>query len=143
MKIELDLTPTPNPEPLEPHGVDELGPLHDSSTPATGLDIMASAAVAAGVSVAELIGKDRHEPIARPRLVAMWLIRRDLRWSFPHLGRVFGNRDHTTAMAACRRVDCLRNKGDATTLRLIETIERRAPGLASCASEGLRLVRTA
>ncbi len=143
MKIELDLTPTPNPDPLEPHGVDELGPLHDSGTPATGLDILASAAAVVGVSVRELISKDRHRPLARARMVAIWLIRRDLRWSYPHLGRVFGNRDHTTAISACDRIECLRNQGDPTTLRLIEAIERRAPGLASCEPVGLRLVRTA
>jgi chromosomal replication initiator protein len=59
-------------------------------------------------SNAELLSKDRHKSVAFARQVAMYLCRQRLKCSFPELGRAFGNRDHTTVMSACRRVESLR-----------------------------------
>jgi len=138
MEIEIDLAPGPNPDPLEPHSVQE-----HLAFPTTGRDILAAAAAVAGITVDLLVSKDRHRAISRPRQVAIWLIRRDLGWSFPYIGRLVGNRDHTTIMASCRCIDDLKTQGDVVTLRLIAAVERRAPGLASCEPVGPRLVRTA
>jgi len=124
MEIEIDTASRATAEALEPHLVDELGRVPDRDS-LTGLDYITAAAEVAGLTVADLIGKDRHRPISRPRQVAIWLIRRDLRWSLPYLGREFGKRDHTTIMAACRRIDELRNREDSDTLRLIARVEAR------------------
>jgi chromosomal replication initiator protein len=61
-------------------------------------------------SNAELLSKDRHKSVAFARQVAMYLCRQRLKCSFPELGRAFGNRDHTTVMSACRRVESLRRQ---------------------------------
>lgn len=54
--------------------------------------------------VADLIGKSRNQPIVWYRQVAMAVIRTVSGSSYPELGRVFGGRDHTTAMHAVARV---------------------------------------
>ena len=57
-----------------------------------------------------LVGRDRHKTVALARNVAMWLLRKQSEpvRSYPELGRIFGNRDHTTVMAACLRIELRR-----------------------------------
>jgi chromosomal replication initiator protein len=76
------------------------------------------------LSTAELLSKDRHKSVAFARQVAMYLCRQRLKCSYPELGRAFGNRDHTTAMSAVKRVEGLRNKDPRVNAHL-EAIEQR------------------
>jgi chromosomal replication initiator protein len=46
----------------------------------------------------------RIRPVARPRQIAMYLARQITKASYPHIGRHFGGRHHTTAMAGERRI---------------------------------------
>lgn len=55
-----------------------------------------------GVPYADLIGPRRFKPIVRHRQLAMYLAKQFTTASFPEIGRRFGDRDHTTAMHACR-----------------------------------------
>ena len=57
------------------------------------------------VSVTDLVGKRRFRAIAHPRSVAMYLCRKHVQASFPQLGREFGGKDHSTVLAACRKVE--------------------------------------
>ena len=68
-------------------------------------DIQRLVASRMGVTMCDLLS-DRRAP-ARSRQIAMWLTRHLTPASFPAIGRAFGNRDHTTVMQACRRVDAL------------------------------------
>jgi chromosomal replication initiation ATPase DnaA len=52
-----------------------------------------------------LVEHRREKGRAEARAVAMWVARRVFGRSYPELGREFGNRDHTTCMAAVRKVD--------------------------------------
>lgn len=61
-----------------------------------------------GVPVKELMGKKRSRHIARPRQVAMALMRELTQDSFPEIGQAFGGRDHTTVMHACQAIAELR-----------------------------------
>lgn len=56
-----------------------------------------------GVRLADLKATSRARSIARPRMIAMWLIRDLTEASFPEIGRAF-ERDHTTVISAVRRV---------------------------------------
>lgn len=49
-----------------------------------------------------LIGDRRFKAIVLARQEAMFEIRRDTGMSYPRLGQLFGGRDHTTALHACR-----------------------------------------
>jgi hypothetical protein len=68
------------------------------------LAICARVAHMYGISVDELLGESRTKTIAEARAVAMWVTRQELSWSFPEIGRAF-QRDHTTVMHCCQRVD--------------------------------------
>ena len=60
-----------------------------------------------GIAQKDLIGKKRTRTIARPRQMAMALIRELTQDSFPEIGQAFGGRDHTTVMYACEKISQL------------------------------------
>ncbi|OOS20905.1 chromosomal replication initiator protein DnaA [Moraxella pluranimalium] len=60
------------------------------------------------ISPKDMMGKKRARNIARPRQMAMALIRELTRDSFPEIGQVFGGRDHTTVMHACEKIEELK-----------------------------------
>lgn len=52
----------------------------------------------------EMVSARRARDVARPRQVAMYLAKELTPLSLPNIGRLFGKRDHTTVIHACRRV---------------------------------------
>jgi chromosomal replication initiator protein len=72
----------------------------------------------------DLLSKDRHKSVAFARHVAMYLCKQRLKSSFPEIGRAFGNRDHTTVMAAVKKVGVLRTT-DAETRAHLEVLEKK------------------
>ena len=70
---------------------------------ANGAGIIALVAAHFGVPVRCLTGAIRAQRYTRPRFIAMALIRDYLGYSTPQIGRLFGNRDHTTVLAALTR----------------------------------------
>ena len=56
------------------------------------------------VEVAALEGHSRSRAIARPRQVAMYLIREETGASLPQIGDLLGGRDHTTILYGCDRI---------------------------------------
>lgn len=59
------------------------------------------------MSLDDLCGKSRKKEIVKPRQIAMYLLRKENRVSFPTIGEYFGGRDHTTAMHACDKIEKL------------------------------------
>lgn len=68
-----------------------------------------------GIDPGELTGTSRAKRIARPRQVAMHLIRELTDASYKEIARRIGAKNHTTAIAACRRINQLLESD--TTLR--------------------------
>lgn len=56
------------------------------------------------VSVEKIIEKSRAKHIAFPRQVIMYLLREELKMSYPAIGNELGGRDHTTAMHAHNKI---------------------------------------
>jgi len=56
------------------------------------------------VSERELLSNTRKKEIVKPRQVAMYLIREELKGSFPFIAKKFGGKDHTTVIYACEKV---------------------------------------
>ena len=56
------------------------------------------------VKTALLRSKRRHKDIAHARHVAMYLTRELTKASLPHIGKTFGDRDHTSVMHACSKI---------------------------------------
>jgi len=53
---------------------------------------------------ADLIKKSRKKDVVKPRQVAMFLLREELKTSYPAIGEKFGNRDHTTVIHAYEKI---------------------------------------
>jgi chromosomal replication initiator protein len=60
-----------------------------------------------GVKVDDLLSKRRTKSIVIPRQIAIYLARELTNKSLPELGGLFGGRDHTTVLYACRKVEGL------------------------------------
>ena len=70
--------------------------------------------------------RSRRHGIVRPRQIAMWLCRTCIGCSYSKIARRFGGFDHTTVIAAVRRVEILRQrhpKFDSVVLRLKDQAE--------------------
>ncbi|KKK67656.1 hypothetical protein LCGC14_2951890, partial [marine sediment metagenome] len=52
----------------------------------------------------DLMSTSRKKEIVRPRQIAMFLLRQELKASFPFIGRRFGGKDHTTAIYAYEKI---------------------------------------
>ncbi len=53
----------------------------------------------------ELINRSRRKEVVYPRQIAMYLLREELRTSYPAIGTKLGGRDHTTAIHACEKIE--------------------------------------
>jgi chromosomal replication initiator protein len=76
------------------------------------------------LKLADLKSHQRHQAVARPRQIAMYLARKLVKASYPELGSKFGGKDHTTVLAACRKIDQLLTS-DPKTRNVVEELERR------------------
>jgi chromosomal replication initiator protein len=75
------------------------------------------------VKLTDLKSPKRHQAIARPRQIAMYLARKLCKASYPELGQRFGGKDHTTVLSACRKVEGL-VQTDPKTRHTVEELER-------------------
>ncbi len=74
------------------------------------------------LTINDIIGKSREQRLAFPRQIAMYLLRQEIKCSFPAIGNHLGNRDHTTVMHACTKItELLKNnqqlKNDISLIR--------------------------
>jgi chromosomal replication initiator protein len=59
------------------------------------------------LELAELRGRSRRAAVARPRQIAMYLLRSETGASLPQIGALLGGRDHTTVLYGCDRIEDL------------------------------------
>ena len=60
------------------------------------------------VQIEDLLGKSRQKRLAFPRQIVMYLMREEMKASYPSIGTELGGRDHTTAMHAYDKISgCL------------------------------------
>lgn len=60
------------------------------------------------VAIEDLLGKSRQKRLAFPRQIVMYLMREEMKASYPSIGTELGGRDHTTAMHAYDKIsNCL------------------------------------
>jgi chromosomal replication initiator protein len=71
------------------------------------------------LQVSDLRGRSRAHAISRPRQLAMYLSRKHTDQSFPAIGRVF-KKDHTSVIAACRKLEQLEDTDDPLAVALGE-----------------------
>ena len=56
------------------------------------------------ISEKELLERSRKKEIVKPRQIIMYLLREEMKSSFPFIGMKIGGRDHTTAIHACEKI---------------------------------------
>lgn len=52
----------------------------------------------------DMLNQSRRRDVVKPRQIAMYLMREELKSSFPSIGEKFGGRDHTTAIHSCEKI---------------------------------------
>ncbi len=68
-----------------------------------------------GVKVTDIRMSKRTRTIALSRGVAMYLARKHTAMSFPEIGRAMGNKNHSTVILACKRIDKTLTSGQEVT----------------------------
>jgi chromosomal replication initiator protein len=56
------------------------------------------------LQIEDLLGKSREKRLAFPRQIIMYIMREEMKSSFPSIGTELGGRDHTTAMHAYDKI---------------------------------------
>jgi len=57
------------------------------------------------IRIEEILSSKRDKRLAYPRQIVMYLMREELKTSYPAIGAELGGRDHTTAMHACKKIE--------------------------------------
>jgi chromosomal replication initiator protein len=73
----------------------------DAPAPAAVLDAVAAVT---GIARADLAGRSRSRDVAYARHLAMYLLKEDARMTVAEIGRLLGNRDHSTVLAGIQRI---------------------------------------
>jgi hypothetical protein len=109
--------------PPEPEIIWPAIPMPDKMTIAR---IQKGVAKAYSVTVLDLQSVRRTHDVVMPRQIAMWIAKALTPLSLPEIGRRFGNRDHTTALHAVRKIEAMMRKDSkfaSTVNALKNTIE--------------------
>jgi chromosomal replication initiator protein len=72
----------------------------------------------------EILGKSREKKISHPRQIIMYLMREELKMSYPAIGDELGGRDHTTAIHAHEKIS-QEIENDLKLRQEIESIKQR------------------
>ena len=56
------------------------------------------------ININDLINRSRKKEVVKPRQITMYLMREELKSSYPFIGSKLGGRDHTTAIYACEKI---------------------------------------
>ena len=86
--------------------------------------IINTVAHAYGVPIEEMMGRGRSRQIARPRQIAMYLLREETKISLPKIGEALGGRDHTTVMYGCSKIADLLERDDKLRRQVIAIREQ-------------------
>jgi chromosomal replication initiator protein len=106
----------------------DLGPAH-STAPISPGRILAATAEAFSLTIADLEGPRRHQPLARARQISMYIVREMTDLSLPKIGAIFGGRDHTTVLHGVNTVSRLMTEDETLFDRVTALMQglRRTP----------------
>ncbi|GJD31462.1 Chromosomal replication initiator protein DnaA [Methylobacterium adhaesivum] len=99
----------PAPAPLN------LAPVLATGLPSNGANAPIAPVIRAvchgtGMHVAAMKSERRTAPIVKSRQIAFYVSRRFTGRSLPQIGKAFGDRDHTTVLHGCKRVEAVVRK---------------------------------
>jgi chromosomal replication initiator protein len=88
-------------------------------------DIMDAVSRYYNIENKDLIGKGRKKELVWPRQISIYLMRKEINYSYPTIGQELGGRDHTTAMHAYNKIlDEIENKENEKVVQEIESIRQ-------------------
>ena len=69
----------------------------------------------------DILAPSRKKEVVKPRQIAMYLLREELKSSYPFIGKRFGGKDHTTAIYSCAKIgkELQESEGFAEEMALI------------------------
>ena len=73
-------------------------------------DIMRTVAHYYGLKVQDLKGRSSAKPYSFPRQVAMWMVKKLTHLSYPEIGKLFGNKHHSTVIYSVEKIEEERQK---------------------------------
>jgi chromosomal replication initiator protein len=76
------------------------------------------------IAIIDITGKSREKKLVVPRQIIMFLMRTEIKSSYPAIGNELGGRDHTTAMHAVAKIQNDYDN-DEKTRREIEQLKQR------------------
>jgi len=95
-------------EPLTPELVKALlGQVNNMIVPQKLVkpkEVLSTIANFFNLRLSEITGPQRNKKIVLPRQITMYLLRNDLKMSFMDIGRLLGDRDHTTVMHGVEKI---------------------------------------
>lgn len=68
------------------------------------------------ITIEQLVGSSRVSTLTIPRFIAIYLCKKMLNITFDEVGALFGNRDHSTIMNACMKIEKKINEDNAYKL---------------------------
>ena len=77
-----------------------------------------------GVRLSDLKSKRRTKAVVLPRQVAMYLCRTLVGTSLPEIGRLFGGKDHSTVIHACKVIEEKKEKDQDLKARIEALIKQ-------------------
>lgn len=110
--------------------IDSVRPILSSFQPAssrkniTPRQLIQIVAAYFDLQIDDLLGKSREKRLAFPRQITMYLMREEMKSSYPSIGLEIGGRDHTTAMHAYEKI-CGIVSDDEKLQHDIELIKQR------------------
>ena len=108
----------------DPHFEEEqVGFMQPLKRSATFQDIVEAVSRYFSVSMNDMTGQSRVREILVPRQIAMYLCKKYVRLSFVRIGELFSNRDHTTVMNACQKIE-EKLQNDPQMLREVRALEK-------------------
>ena len=87
-------------------------------------DIIQTVADQFGIPVERVLSHDRSREVARPRQIAMFLMREEANCSLPQIGEALGGRDHTTILYGCEKIADLLERDDRLRRQVIALREK-------------------
>ncbi len=83
--------------------VSSFGPMKSKKS-VTPKQLIQTVAAYFDLQIDDLLGKSREKRLAFPRQIIMYIMREEMKSSYPSIGQELGGRDHTTAMHAYDKI---------------------------------------
>lgn len=124
IKAKHELNGEPITTAMVENVIEEVKSINPGLNPTPDM-ILKTVAIFYSMPVDQILANKRSKDTVRPRQMAMYLIRKLTNYSLPEIGKVF-NRDHTTVMHACNKIEDERKinpETDDIIRTLIENIQ--------------------